>query len=120
MLERQTMKLDDKIEMYGKMAVALETIETCKEFAAMIPEVRANLVYALPGARTRNDVLAIDGRITIVNGMPHAARKPRFGASSHMARLIIEIRKVDPAIWAGVDFANDPKLAKWLKGSCNS
>ena len=86
----------------------------------MIPEVRTNLVYASPDAVTRNDVLAIDGRITVVDGMPHAAGKPRFGASSHMARLIIEIRKVDPSIRAGMDFSNDPKLAKWLEVYCKS
>ncbi|MGA9100054.1 MAG: thiamine-phosphate synthase family protein [Methanotrichaceae archaeon] len=114
------MKLDDKVEMHGKMAVALEIIESCKEFSAMIPEVRTNLVYASPDAVTRNDVLAIDGRITVVDGMPHAAGKPRFGASSHMARLIIEIRKVDPSIRAGMDFSNDPKLAKWLEVYCKS
>lgn len=114
------MKLDDKVEMQGKMAVALEIIESCKEFSAMIPEVRTNLVYASPDAVTRNDVLAIDGRITVVDGMPHAAGKPRFGASSHMARLIIEIRKVDPSTRAGMDFANDPKLAKWLEVYCKS
>lgn len=114
------MKLDDKVEMHGRMAVALEIIERCREFSAMIPEVRTNLVYASPDAVTRNDVLAIDGRITVADGMPHAAGKPRFGASSHMARLIIEIRKVDPSIRAGMDFANDPKIAKWLEGYCRS
>jgi len=114
------MKLDDKVEMHGKMAVALEIIESCKELSAMIPEVRTNLVYASPDAVTRNDVLAIDGRITVVDGMPHAAGKPKFGTSSHMARLIIEIRKVDPSIRAGMDFANDPKLAKWLEDYCRS
>jgi predicted fused transcriptional regulator/phosphomethylpyrimidine kinase len=114
------MKLDDRIEMYGRMALALEIIEGCREFAAMIPEVRTNLVYAGPDAKTREDVLAIDGRITVVNGMPRAAGKPRFGASSHMARLIIEIRKVDPSIRAGVDFANDPGIAGWLEEYCRT
>ncbi|MFB3764625.1 MAG: thiamine-phosphate synthase family protein [Methanotrichaceae archaeon] len=114
------MKLEDIIEMHGKVAVALEIVEGCKEFSAMIPEVRTNLVYASPDAAARNDVLAIDGRITVVNGMPHAAGKPRFGASSHMARLIIEIRKVDPSIRAGMDFANDPRLGRWLEDYCRS
>lgn len=114
------MKIDDKVETHGRIAIALEIIEGCKEFSAMIPEVRTNLVYASPDAKNRNDVLAIDGRITVVNGMPHAAGKPKFGASSHMARLIIEIRKIDPSIRAGIDFANDPKIAKWLEGYCRS
>ena len=114
------MLLDDEIEMYGRMAVALNIIEGCREFAAMIPEVRTNLVYARPNAGKREDVLGIDGRITVVNGLPHAAGKPRFGASSHMARLLVEIGKTDPSIRAGIDFANDPHLAKWLEDYCRS
>ncbi|MDM7934937.1 MAG: thiamine-phosphate synthase family protein, partial [Methanothrix sp.] len=85
--ETYIMNLDEEIEMYGQISLALNIIEGCSEFAALIPEVRANLVYARPYARSREHVLGIDGRITVVNGMPHAAGKPRFGASSHMARL---------------------------------
>ena len=109
---------DESIEMYGKMAIALDQIEHCREFSAIIPEVRSNLVYARDGATTRGDVLAIDGRITVVGGMPHAAGNPVFGASSHMARLIIEYRKYDPSVRAGIDFASTPDLAPWLEHYC--
>jgi hydroxymethylpyrimidine/phosphomethylpyrimidine kinase len=109
---------DGLIEMYGKMSIALDQIEQCNEFASLIPEVRSNLVYARKDARTREDVLAIDGRITVVSHLPHAAGKPRFGASSHMARLIIEIQKYDPSIRAGIDFVNTPDLTQWLAEYC--
>jgi len=66
----------DQIEMRGKMALALDLIERCSEFTALIPEVRTNLVYTLPNAKTRDDVLAVEGRISVVNGLPHAAGKP--------------------------------------------
>jgi hydroxymethylpyrimidine/phosphomethylpyrimidine kinase len=114
------MNLDEEIEMYGRMALALNIIEGCREFAALMPEVRTNLVYASPNARSREHVLGTDGRITVVDGMPHAAGKPRFGASSHMARLIVEIGKVDPTMRAGINFANDPKLARWLEDYCKT
>jgi len=110
--------LEEEIEMLGKMAVALNILESCQDFAAMIPEVRTNLVFARKDARTRFEVLGIEGRITVIGGLPHAAGKPRFGASSHMARLLIEIRKVDPTVRAGIDFANDPVLAGWLEDYC--
>lgn len=106
------------IEMYGMMALALDQIENCPEFAGIIPEVRSNLVFAREGAKTREDVLAIDGRITVVDSMPHAAGKPKLGASSHMARLIIEYRKYDPSVRAGIDFANTPDLTRWLEQYC--
>ena len=106
--------------MLGRMMVALEEIEGCREFAPLIPEVRTNLVYARSRARTRDDVLAIDGRITVVEGRPRAAGRVRFGASSHMARLVIELRKVDPSLRAGIDFANTPHLTTWLAEHCRT
>ena len=114
------MSMQEDIDMYGRMAIALNIIEGCQEFASIIPEVRTNLVYARSGAKTRFEVLAVDGRITVVNGQPHAAGKPRFGASSHMARMIVEIGKRDPTIRAGIDFANDPAFAGWLEEYCKS
>ncbi len=114
------MEQADQIEMRGKMALALDLIEGCGEFAALIPEVRTNLVYALPNAKTREDVLAIDGRITIVSGLPHAAGKPRFGASSHMARLLVELRKTDTSLRAAINFASNPALVRWLEEYCRS
>jgi thiamine-phosphate diphosphorylase len=114
------MTLEEEIDMYGRMAIAINMIESCQEFINLIPEVRTNLVYARTNARTREDVMGIDGRVTVVGGRPHAAGKPEFGASSHMARLIIEIRKTDPSLRAGVDFANNPHLAKWLEHYCQT
>jgi predicted fused transcriptional regulator/phosphomethylpyrimidine kinase len=112
------MNQEDKIEMNGKMVIALEMIENCQEFTDLIPEVRTNMVYAAPNPKTKDDVLAIDGRITIVNGMPHASGKPKFGTSSHMARLIIELGKVDHHFRAGINFSNNPSLSIWLQEYC--
>jgi len=110
------MTIEEDIQMYGRISFAIEEIESCEEFSPLIPEVRTNLVYARPNPKSSEDVLAVDGRITVVRGMPHAAGRPRFGASSHMARLIIEVMKRDPAYRAGVNFASDPRLARWLEG----
>jgi len=78
-----------EIDMFGRMTIALEKVEACREFTALIPEVRTNMVFAHPYAKTPDEVLAVDGRITIINGMPRAAGRVRFGASGHMARFII-------------------------------
>ena len=108
----------EDIEMTGRMMIALDILESSQEFSRMIPEVRSNMVYARTDARNPGDVLAIDGRITVVSGMPRASGRPRFGASSHMARLLLELRKVDPSVRAGIDFANTPELSEWLGEYC--
>ncbi|WAC04123.1 MAG: phosphomethylpyrimidine kinase [Methanoregula sp.] len=110
--------LATEIDMIGRMMIALEEIEACMEFVALIPEVRTNMVFAQPHAKNPDEVMAIDGRITIINGMPRAAGRVRFGASSHMARLIIELKKTDPSVRAGIDFANLPGFSDWLSGYC--
>ncbi|OPX73142.1 MAG: Bifunctional thiamine biosynthesis protein ThiDN [Methanoregulaceae archaeon PtaB.Bin152] len=110
--ERET---EEDIAMRTLMYAALSHLESCREFARLIPEVRTNIVYARDTALSPKDVLAIDGRITVVGGMPRAAGKPGFGVSSHMARLLLELRKRDPSIRAGINFANDPALASWLE-----
>jgi len=112
------MNQETEIDMYGRMAIALEMIENCHEFKYIVPEVRSNLVFSKPNPRSRNDVLAIDGRITVVNSMPYASGKPKFGSSSHMARLIIELNKVNSNFRSGINFANNPHLAKWLEEYC--
>jgi len=110
--------LEDQIDMFGRMTIALEEIETCHELSVLIPEVRTNIVFAPPLVKTPDEVLAIDGRITIINGIPRAAGRIRFGASGHIARLVIGLMKTDPSIRAAIDFANPPGFTEWLSGYC--
>ncbi len=102
----------------GRLYRAVTMLEDCGEFAALVPEVRSNFVYARENPQSREDVLAVDGRITVVDGMPKAAGRLKFGASSHMARLMVEVHKRDGRYRAGVDFANNPELADWLERYC--
>ena len=109
---------DETIEMYGRMKIAVEMIESCEAFAAIIPEVRTNFVYSRIDPKDKNDVLAVEGRITVVGGRPHASGPVKFGASSHMARFIIQVHDAYPSIRAGINFANDPKLTKFIEEYC--
>lgn len=113
-----TGNLAEEIDLFGRMTIALMEIESCPEFCGFIPEVRTNIVYARPGAGSPGDLLAIDGRITVVGGMPRAAGRIRFGASSHLARLVTRLMKTDPAARAGINFANPPGLTSWLSRYC--
>ena len=103
----------------GNLAEAVEMLRNCPEFSRLVPEVRVNLVYALPEAETPEEVAAIDGRITVVQGLPHASGLPRWGASDHMARLIIEVRKYDPTINAGINFKCDKTVIEVVKEYCS-
>jgi len=113
------MASQEQVEMVlGNLVSAVEMLQACPEFTSLIPEVRVNLVYALPGARTPKEVAAVEGRITAVGGLPHASGMPRLGASDHMARLVIEIRKYDRTINAGINFKCDSTVVDVVKQYC--
>lgn len=110
--------MDEKDLVLENMLQAVRMLEESPSFALIIPEVRTNLVYAFPDAKLKEDVAGIEGRITVVNGFPKASGFPQFGASSHMARFILEIMKVNPEMRAGINFIYNDELGKWLKEYC--
>ncbi|MFH1639581.1 MAG: thiamine-phosphate synthase family protein [Chloroflexota bacterium] len=100
---------EDKERVLGNLVLALHLIQKSRDFARLIPEVRVSLACAVSWAKTYRDVAAIEGRIASVGGYPRAAGLPAFGASSHMAVTILELRKYDPEIGAAMNFkCNNP------------
>jgi len=62
----------------------------------LIPEVRSNLGYALPGAADYEEIVAVPGRISQFRDKIVACRLPAFGASRHIARVIMAAMAHDP------------------------
>jgi hydroxymethylpyrimidine kinase / phosphomethylpyrimidine kinase / thiamine-phosphate diphosphorylase len=63
--------------------------------AALIPEVQSNLGLALPHATMLQEVAAWEGRIVRVGGDICPVGSPRFGASRHVATIILAALRVD-------------------------
>lgn len=108
-------KKDTAERILGNLAQAVNNLQGCRDFSLLMPEVRVNVVYALPGAGSGREVAAIDGRITVVRGYPFASGSPVWGGSDHMARLIIEARKYNANISAGINFKCDDAIIKVVK-----
>ncbi|MCX7965887.1 MAG: bifunctional hydroxymethylpyrimidine kinase/phosphomethylpyrimidine kinase [Syntrophorhabdaceae bacterium] len=64
----------------------------------LIPAVQMNLGYAIKNAVTEEDVAAFPGRISVHKNRVYFKGDPCFGASSHVARLILGIMKKYPFI----------------------
>jgi hydroxymethylpyrimidine kinase/phosphomethylpyrimidine kinase len=62
----------------------------------LIPEVQSNLAYALPFAETRAHVAAFPGRLVRLGETIVSVRGPAFGASRHMASIILTAMRHDP------------------------
>jgi hydroxymethylpyrimidine/phosphomethylpyrimidine kinase len=91
----------------GNLVSAVNMLQACPEFTLLIPEVRVNIAYSIPSARTPQDVAAVPGRISSVAGLPRASAIPAWGASDHLARRILEIHKYDREINAAINFKCD-------------
>lgn len=62
----------------------------------LIPEVRSNFVYALTGAQGYQEVAGVPGRITQVGDQILVSREPAFGATRHIARVVLAAMQYDP------------------------
>jgi hydroxymethylpyrimidine/phosphomethylpyrimidine kinase len=62
----------------------------------LVPEVQSNLGYALPFAETHQDVAAFPGRLVRLGKRLVSVRSPAFGASRHIATIILTIMGYDP------------------------
>ena len=107
-------------EVLGNLVKALEVIEGSSSFAKLIPEIRTNIVYALPDAEEPSQVAGIKGRITVVDGKPRASGLPGFGASSHLARIMIVLMKADPSKRAAINLMHDEGIEKAVVAYCES
>ena len=65
--------------------------------AALIPEVQSNLGLALPHAATPQEVAAWEGRIARVGEDIRPVGSLRFGASRHVATIILTAMRFDPS-----------------------
>ncbi|MEM4523306.1 MAG: bifunctional hydroxymethylpyrimidine kinase/phosphomethylpyrimidine kinase, partial [Nitrososphaeria archaeon] len=88
----------EKLQVLERLSRAVEMLEKNKEVACLIPEVQSNLVESLPYEYAKNvfDVAGITGRIVKVKDSVKAVGKPEFGASSHVARIVLTVIKHDP------------------------
>jgi hydroxymethylpyrimidine kinase/phosphomethylpyrimidine kinase len=67
-----------------------------RSIGPLCPEVQSNLGYALPDARTLEDVAAFPGRFVRIGDEILKAADPEFGASRHIARVILTAMMHDP------------------------
>lgn len=63
-----------------------------------VPEVGCNIGMAIPGAVGTKDIVAVEGRLIRAGKKVHQAGCPRFGASRHIARIILAAMKFDNAV----------------------
>lgn len=108
------MTREEREEVLRLLQAAVEQISQSMD-PDLIPEVGTNIVYALPGARTRDDVAAVDGRIVRSRGRSHPVGPVTFGASDHVARIVLTAMKFDPGIRSAANIRYSPRILSILE-----
>jgi hydroxymethylpyrimidine kinase/phosphomethylpyrimidine kinase len=87
-----------EMERYQVIQELKRAMEVLKEekVGRLIPEVSSNLGYALPFAEGVEDVAAFPGRIVRFRDSVTTYSDAEFGASQHVANIILTVMKFDP------------------------
>ncbi len=87
-----------EMERYRVIQELKRAVKVLKEgeIGRLIPEVSSNLGYALPFAEGVGDVAAFPGRIVRFKDSVATHGDPEFGASRHVAGIILTVMKSDP------------------------
>jgi len=94
-LGKTQFKSAQRWEVINTLKKAAEIIYKLNPFE-LVPQVQMNIGYAIKGASNEEDVAAFPGRISVYKKKIFIKGEPCFGASSHVARLILGMMKKFP------------------------
>lgn len=80
----------------------------------LVPEVGTNVVGAPAFAERPGEIAALDGRITRTLDGVGTAGRVRFGASSRVARYLLDAREIDPDLRFAVNWRYDEAIKPTL------
>jgi hypothetical protein len=97
------------------VAEAVKLVERSSDFARIMPEVSVNIAFAPEGARTTQDIVAVPGRIVKVRGTARSFMRPEYGASTHVAKVLLAAMAHDPAVRAAMNLRYDRRMQRALR-----
>jgi hydroxymethylpyrimidine kinase/phosphomethylpyrimidine kinase len=83
--------------------------------APLIPEVQMNFGYALPYAEAARDIAAFPGRIIRLYNKIATMAGPAFGASQHIAAIILTVMRYHPEYRSAVNIRFSEELIRECK-----
>ena len=99
----------------AQVAAAVRSLEGSASFAEAMPEVSVNLAFAPEGASSVANVVAVPGRIVRVRGRAASAMRPEYGASGHLARVLLLAQKKRKKTHACLNLRYDRRMGRALK-----
>ncbi len=109
--------MNEREEVLLKLKEAVDTFIRNEKAYLLIPEIRTNIGYAIENAKSTEDVAAIPGRLTIAFNKVIYCMPPAFGASDHIARVILETMKYNKKYRSAINLKYYPEFEKQLAGN---
>lgn len=105
----------ERFDVLENIRSAVSMLEGCPEARNLVAEVQMNVGMALAYATGIGDVAAIEGRIVKMSRGVKATGCPRFGASSHVARTILAVKKFDDSKRATINIRYGEDIVEALR-----
>jgi predicted fused transcriptional regulator/phosphomethylpyrimidine kinase/predicted transcriptional regulator len=99
----------------AEVADAVKVLESSATFVNVMPEVSVNIACTASDATSVAEVVAVPGRIVKVRGRAKANLPPEPGASRHLSRVLLLVRRVRPEVCACINLRYDLKVGRILK-----
>jgi predicted fused transcriptional regulator/phosphomethylpyrimidine kinase len=107
--------LDVEDQMPAALEAAVRRLTGIDGIGDYIPQVGSNLIYARADSSTIEDAVALTGRIIATIRGPIACGEVAYGASSHLASVVIAAQKLDGEIRASLNIRAHDDVARRLK-----
>jgi hydroxymethylpyrimidine kinase/phosphomethylpyrimidine kinase len=101
----------DRYAVLSNVREAVQLLNSLDGFAELLPEVGTNIGMAIADARSEQDIAAVDGRIVRTKDGIRAGCVA-FGASDHVARLILAMMERDSACRSALNLRYAPAILK--------
>jgi hypothetical protein len=92
------------------LRLAVRALEQAEGFASLLPAVGTNIAMARQDARDILDVAAIPGRMYEVKGGVKVPGQPEFGASKHVAEVLLGVHDAQPGVRAALNLRYGPDV----------
>ena len=113
--EANTARDAERFRVLERLKRALGLLKETPGIHRLIPEVQSNLGECIPNPKGIEDVAAFPGRIVRVKDSIATVACPEFGASSHVARIILAANRYDPEIRACMNVRYSTEIVERAK-----
>jgi len=104
---------DNREKSLIRIAEIRKRLETA--IPLLSPQVRVNIALASNDAVSSSDIVAFPGRLTPVGGKARPLSSPKFGASSHLSDLLLNLRKFNSNVSIIINLRWDLVISELLK-----